>query len=169
MCYIFCKNKIPLIKISHLAEDHETLITWSSLSPAFAKRLTNLSTTWGELGLGFKSVKAFKAQGICQVACSLPGVSSSKLGACSLNQPWKWLAQIVRAQRKYEPLGSDQGWDIIGLQPGAPGLASLGWGRTGSLSSGSRCFSSSDIECTRKNCKCSDLQMLVWRQGQSSG
>lgn len=35
----FCKNKIPLIKISHLAEDHEKLITWSSLSPALPKGL----------------------------------------------------------------------------------------------------------------------------------
>lgn len=35
----FFKNKSPLIKISHLAEDHETLITWASPSPALPKGL----------------------------------------------------------------------------------------------------------------------------------
>lgn len=104
------------------------LITWSSPSPAFAKRLTNLSTTWGELGLGFKSEETFKAQGVCQVACSLPGVSSSKLGTCSLNQPWKWLAQIAKAQRKYELVGSDWGWGHDRNSTLCSLLPSLGWG-----------------------------------------
>lgn len=118
----------------------------------------NLRGTWPR----FESVESGKAQGICQVACSLLCVSSSKLGTCSLHQPWKWMANTARAQRKYEQAGHDWGQGHIRSSSSLSFVIFPRFeGRKWSLFSENRSLSSSNIERKRKNCKCPDLQTLV--------
>lgn len=137
------------------------LITWSSPSPAFGKRFTNLRTTWGELGLGFKSEEAFKAQGVCQVACSLPGVSSSKLGTRSLNQPWKWLAWKAKAYRNYVLVGNVQGWGHGRSSALCSLCRSLGWGEESEVYPLEADLQFQWKWMKQQELRCPDLQRLV--------